>query len=61
MVKNGELGLLSFREACTAPFYDVVVQHESVWGWDYLAGLCQTLGFSGPVACGTFPAGAAAE
>ena len=43
--------------ACTAPFYDVVVQHESVWGWDYLAGLCQSLGFSGPVACGTFPAG----
>lgn len=45
------------NSACTAPFYDVVIQHESVWGWDYLNGLCQSLGFSGPVSCGTFPAG----
>ncbi len=45
------------NSACTAPFYDVVIPHESVWGWDYLAGLCQSLGYSGPVSCGTFPVG----
>ncbi len=27
--------------ACTPPYYDVNIQHESVWGWDYLDGLCK--------------------
>ncbi len=42
--------------ACTPPYYDVNIQHESVWGWDYLEGLCKTLGLT-PIACGIFPAG----
>jgi subtilase family serine protease len=41
---------------CTPPYYDVNIQHESVWGWDYLVGLCNTLGLD-PVSCGIFPAG----
>jgi subtilase family serine protease len=27
-----------------------------VWGWDYLTGLCKTLGFD-PISCGVFPGG----
>ncbi len=51
-------GLQQFclNAACTAPFYNVTIQHESVWGWDYLDGLCKTLGFT-PITCGIFPAG----
>jgi subtilase family serine protease len=32
------------------------VPQESVWGWDYLAGLCKALGLD-QVSCGIFPAG----
>lgn len=51
-------GLQEFclNAACTPPYYNVNIQHESVWGWDYLEGLCQTLGLT-PIACGIFPAG----
>lgn len=42
--------------ACTPPYYDINIEHERVWGWDYLEGLCSTLGFD-PVSCGIFPAG----
>ena len=37
--------------------YQVNISSESVWGWDYLAGLCVALGVPDPVACGIFPAG----
>jgi subtilase family serine protease len=51
-------GLQEFclNSACTPPFYDVNIAHERVWGWDYLDGLCKTLGFT-IYTCGTFPAG----
>jgi subtilase family serine protease len=42
--------------ACTPPYYVVDIAHERVWGWDYLDGLCQTLGYT-PITCGIFPAG----
>jgi subtilase family serine protease len=42
--------------ACTPPFYDINIPNESVWGWDYLIGLCSTLGFD-PISCGIFPGG----
>jgi kumamolisin len=42
--------------ACTAPFYDITIPRERVWGWDYQIGLCATLGYS-PIACGIFPVG----
>jgi kumamolisin len=42
--------------ACSPPYFPVNIQHEQVWGWDYLLGLCSTLGFD-PVSCGIFPAG----
>ena len=41
---------------CTPPLYDVKIEHEQVWGWDYLAGLCEIFGLD-PIACGTFPGG----
>jgi subtilase family serine protease len=44
------------NSACTPPYYDVNIKHESVWGWDYLIGLCKDLGLT-PIACGIFPAG----
>jgi kumamolisin len=44
------------NSACTPPYYDVEIQHESVWGWDYLAGLCKFLGLTS-ISCGIFPAG----
>ncbi len=44
------------NQTCTAT-YSVTVQHERVWGWDYLNGLCKALGYSDPISCGTFPAG----
>jgi kumamolisin len=44
------------NEACTPPNYDVNIQHERVWGWDYLDGYCETYGLD-PIACGIFPVG----
>lgn len=43
--------------ACTAPFYEITLPHERVWGWDYLDGYCKAQGYSNPIACDTFPAG----
>ncbi len=43
--------------ACTPPYYDVNIPQERVWGWDYLQGLCTTLGYPDPVECGIFPGG----
>jgi kumamolisin len=48
-------GIQCFSAACTPPF-EVDIQHESVWGWDYLDGVCAALGFD-PITCGIFPAG----
>ena len=42
--------------ACTPPHYEINIPRESVWGWDYLDGLCAALGFD-PVSCGIFPGG----
>ncbi len=52
-------GLQSYclNSACTPPYYDIDIAHESVWGWDYLDGLCRALGYSDPIACGVFPGG----
>lgn len=36
--------------------YSVNVPHERVWGWDYLLGLCATLGYD-PLSCGIYPVG----
>jgi len=47
---------LCLNAACTPPFYDVNIPHERVWGWDYLIGYCNALGFD-PVTCGIFPGG----
>jgi subtilase family serine protease len=44
------------NKACTPPLYQVEIPKESVWGWDYLTGLCKTLGFD-PISCGIYPAG----
>jgi kumamolisin len=51
-------GLQEFclNAACTPPYYDVTIAHESVWGWDYLTGFCAAIGLT-PYTCGTFPAG----
>jgi kumamolisin len=44
--------------ACTgAGIYTINIQHEQVWGWDYLEGLCKALGYNTPIACGIFPGG----
>jgi kumamolisin len=48
---------LCLNAACTAPFYDVNIPHERVWGWDYLEGFCKTIGEPNPVTCGIFPGG----
>lgn len=37
--------------------YRVNIASESVWGWDYLNGLCAAIGIPDPVACGFFPMG----
>jgi kumamolisin len=52
-------GQLQFclNAACTPPYYDINIPHESVWGWDYLEGLCKVDGYSDPVSCGIFPWG----
>jgi subtilase family serine protease len=52
-------GLQSYclNSACTPPYYDVYIARERVWGWDYLNGLCEALGYADPISCGTFPAG----
>jgi kumamolisin len=42
--------------ACTAPFYDINLLHERVWGWDYLEGLCKALGVNF-IDCGIYLAG----
>jgi kumamolisin len=47
---------LCLNAACTAPFFDVNIPHERVWGWDYLIQYCNVLGFD-PVSCGIFPGG----
>ncbi len=44
------------NSGCTPPYSQVQIPKESVWGWDYLEGLCSRLGVD-PVACGIFPAG----
>ena len=51
-------GLQEFclNAACTAPYFDINIPHERVWGWDYLIPYCSALGFD-PVSCGIFPAG----
>jgi kumamolisin len=51
-------GLQSYclNAACKQP-YDIDIQHEQVWGWDYLEGFCKALGFSTPISCGIFPGG----
>ncbi len=43
--------------ACTPQPYEITLNQERVWGWDYLDGLCQALGVSDPIACGIFPVG----
>jgi kumamolisin len=52
-------GLQQFCQnaACTPPYFDINIKHESVWGWDYLTNFCaQVLGLN-PQACGIFPVG----
>jgi len=51
-------GLQEYCEnaACTPPYYDIDIQHERVWGWDYLDGLCKFLGYT-PISCGIFGVG----
>jgi kumamolisin len=41
--------------SCTPP-YTIEIPNERVWGWDYLDGLCATLGLN-PITCGIFPLG----
>jgi subtilase family serine protease len=43
--------------ACTPPYYDINIPSESVWGWDYLTGLCATVYGATPIQCGIFPGG----
>lgn len=43
--------------ACTPPYFDINIQHESVWGWDYLVGFCATVYGVDPITCGIFPGG----
>ncbi|MGC1416698.1 MAG: S53 family peptidase [Candidatus Acidiferrum sp.] len=45
------------NSACTPPYYNITIAQESVWGWDYLDGLCSALGAPNPIACGIFPGG----
>ncbi len=45
------------NSACTPPYYEVTLAKESVWGWDYLEGLCKATGYPDPIACGIFPGG----
>jgi kumamolisin len=47
---------LCLNAACTAPYYNINIPHERVWGWDYLIGYCSAIGYD-PVSCGIFPAG----
>jgi subtilase family serine protease len=51
-------GLQQFclNTACTTP-YNVYIPHERVWGWDYLFGFCDAIGYPDPVACGIFAVG----
>lgn len=43
--------------ACTAPFYDINIRHERVWGWDYFDRFCEVVFGQDPIACGIFPGG----
>jgi kumamolisin len=42
-------------QACDTT-YSVNIPHDRVWSWDYLNGLCSTIGLD-PVSCGIFPVG----
>jgi subtilase family serine protease len=44
------------NKTCTQT-YSLTIPRQRVWGWDYLEGLCKTLGAPNPVACGIFPGG----
>ena len=52
-------GLQEYCEntACTPPYFDINIPKESVWGWDYLNGLCAQVYGLDPIDCGTFPGG----
>lgn len=41
---------------CPLPYYQVQTSKESVWGWDYFAGLWNRLG-TDPISLGLFPIG----
>ena len=41
--------------ACTQ-IYVVNIAQESVWGWDYLIGVCSLIGLD-PISCGIYPVG----
>lgn len=43
--------------ACTPPFYVINIPQESVWGWDYLTGLCAKVFGVNPIQCGIFAGG----
>jgi kumamolisin len=42
---------------CTAPFFDINVPTERVWGWDYIEPFCVFVGVPDPIACGIFANG----
>jgi kumamolisin len=44
------------NSACTPPYYVIDIPHQRVWGWDYLEGLCEALGYTLQT-CGIFPTG----
>jgi subtilase family serine protease len=48
-------GLQQFLLNDGSPF-NIMVNKERAWSWDYLNGLCAALGFD-PVSCGIFPVG----
>jgi kumamolisin len=48
---------LCLNAQCTPPYYDLIIPHERVWGWDYLEGSCIAIGVPDPIECGIFPVG----
>jgi kumamolisin len=52
-------GLQQFCQnaACTPPYFNINIKHESVWGWDYLVNFCAQVLDLSPQACGIFPVG----
>jgi kumamolisin len=48
---------LCLNAACTPPYFDIDIQHEQVWGWDYLEPWCDAVGAPNPITCGIFPVG----